>query len=275
MERFSIEHAGRIHARRVPPSSAGWEENLYRLPGDHADEWAAQRVETDFYSPLDAAAAAVLSEMVRTGKPPSTDQGRTDWTRFIVSLFHRTPQHLDATLAKLTELNAELMPEVEQKYAALRGPNDPPTFAEWEAARAPFALQNSRARSVMDMTANPSLGPLFVNMEWMVIDTSSADYDLLTSDNPVILVPIKLPDGQIALPLGPRQLFFASVQERLIKAVKAASPKEIVRSTNRLVVERAEKLVIARSLSQASFIKKHFGTCRIGSLATGFHQPER
>jgi len=274
IERFAIEHGGQIRARRLAPAAVGWEPHLYRIPGE-PDPWAAQRVETDFFSPLDAAAASVMRNMLETGGPPTTGPERSTWASFLLALLHRTPENLSATFYKLEELNADLMPEAEQRYAELRGPNDPPTFAQWEADRARHGLKRSMLRTVMDVIANPSSGPYLINLRWAVLDVSAADHKLMVSDNPVILVPLKLDGGHLALAIGPDHLFVASEHDRFMSAIKKTSPRQIARTANRLMVERANRIVIASDRSQEHFVRKYFGTCRIGSLATGLRQPPR
>lgn len=274
VERFSPGHDGEIRAKRLAPAGVGWSEDLYRIPGEE-DDWAAQKVETDFFAQIDTAAAAVMRKMCESGAPPRQGEERTAWAMFVLAFLHRTPEHLSATLAKMAELNAELMPEAEERYAELRGPGDPPTFAEWEAQRAAHAIERSTLRSIMDLISNPKAGPYIVNLEWAVVDLSDADHQLMVGDNPVILVPLKLPDGHLALPLGPDQLFVASEHRHLVRAVANAAPRRTVRLVNRLMVERATSVVIARDRTQDAFVRKHFSTCRIGSLATGLRQPKR
>jgi hypothetical protein len=274
IERFSTGHDGEIRPKRLAPAAVGWSEHLYRIAGEE-DPWEAAKVEIEFFGQIDAAAAEVMQSMRETRSPPKTGEGRTAWAMFLLAFLHRTPEHLDATLAKMVELNAELMPEAEARYAELRGADDPPTFAEWEQQRATHAIERSTLRLMMDLISNPESGPYLVNLDWAVIDVSAADHQLMVGDNPVILVPLKLADGHLAIPIGPDLLFMASEHPHLVKAVNATPPRRIVRLVNRLMVERATTLVVASDRSQEAFVSKHFGACRIGSLATGLQQPER
>lgn len=274
LERFAPEHQGSLRVRRVAPAAADWSPDFYRVPGEEESR-KAQKVETDFFAPLDGAAAKVMQRMCETRQPPSTGGERTVWAQFVLSFLHRTPEHMNATLEALVEMNAELMPEVEQRHAELRGERDPPTFAQWEAQRAEHAIARSSLRTIMDQISNPGFGTFLINLHWAVIDLSPASLTLVASDNPVILVPLKTDDGHLALPLGPRRLFMASQHRPLIDAVRRQKSERTVRTVNRLLVERAGSLVIAADRSQDAFVLKHFGTCRIGSLATGLNQPPR
>lgn len=75
--------------------------------------------------------------------------------------------------------------------------------------------------------------------------------------------------------LGPERLFVASEHAHLVRGIGKSPPRRTVRAVNRLMVERASKVVIAVDRAQELFVRKHFGTCRIGSLATGLQQPQR
>ena len=274
IERFTVEHGGKLHVRRVAPAAAGWEANLYRIPGE-ADRWAANRVETHFFGEVDREGALLLESMNAGELPPKTSEGRTRWCMFLLSFLHRTPVHMTAKLAKLRELNEELMPEVERRYDELRGPDDPPTMAEWERTRAPDAVERSALRSVMDQISNPRVGPRIVQMHWSVIDIPGADHTFMLGDNPVILVPLDLADSHIAMPIGPRRLFIASDHRHVVEALHRVSSRSVVTTVNRLEVERSTNLLIATNRTQEQFVRKYFGTCQIGSLGTGLHQPSR
>lgn len=274
IERFAVEDGAGLRCRRRSPAAVGWEKDLYRVPGE-ADEWKAQEVETKFFAPLDAAAAPIMKAMCDAGELPRTNRDRSIWMSFVMSFLHRTPEHLSATLEKLHELYADLLPEAEARYTELKGPDDPPTFAEWSERRASHAVERSMFRAVMDQIGNPRSGDYLLNMRWDVVDLGGADHSLMVGDNPVVLVPLQQPEGHIAFPVGPKRLFVASEHSRLIDGLKSTPARRMVRLANRLTVERATRFVIAADRKQESFVRKHFGTCRIGSLATGLRQPDR
>ena len=268
VERFAPGHDGKIRAKRLSPTAIGWMENLYRIPGE-TDEWEAQRVETKFFARLDDAAISVMRDMINSGKPPRTGEQRSAWASFLIAFLHRTPEHLTATFGKLKELNEELMPEAERGYAELKGPNDPTTFEEWCSDHAGDAVERSMFRTIMNLITSPKVGPYLINLAWAVIDVTRADHSLMLGDNPVILVPLGRDDGHIAIPMGPDHVFLASRHAHWVREVQRAQPGRIVRIVNRLMVERANQFVIAKDRSQEQFVQKHFGTRRIGSLATG------
>lgn len=274
VERYARGYDGSVVPKRLSPAGVGWRPNLYSIPGE-VDVWAAARIETEFFAKIDSDAASIMRRMRETSAAPSTSEDRTAWAMFVFSFFHRTPEHLRATLTKLAELNDGLMPEAESRYSELRGPEDPPTFREWKRLRAEDALERSMLRTVTDLISSPKTGPYFINLHWDVLNVAASDHELVIGDNPVILVPLKQHAGHLALPIGPSHIFVASADRQFIRDLKRTPAKVIVRHVNRLMVERATDVVIASDGKQAPFIEKHFGSCKVGSLATGLSQPAR
>jgi len=213
--------------------------------------------------------------MRETKAPAETSDDRSAWATFLLSLLHRTPEHLNATKAAVQRLNDDLMPECEARYSEIKGENDPPTFAEWERQRSPEAVEQSAINAMMHVIVSPRAGPKLINMHWMVVDLAKADHRLMTSDNPVILVPLDQPKGHIAIPLSPTLLFVATKYRSVRDGITGTAPSALVRTVNRLMVERASLYVIAASQAQDRFVRKWFGTCRVGSFAAGLTQPNR
>jgi hypothetical protein len=272
--RYAVEHGGQVRGRHKAPAGVAWERDLYQIPGE-PDNWKAAKLETEFFSRLDHIAAELMVQMRLTGRPPADEHGRSAWISFLVSLLHRTPTHMRATASKLGEMQRALMPDVERQYASIRGTADPKTFAEWEAAKAPDVVERVTLRIMMSLINTPRLGAQLINLRWTVIDLQSADYDLVLGDNPVILVPLRATSGHVACPVGPCHLFVASSRQSTLESIRKVPARRLVRQVNRLQVERADGVVIASDESQSHFIAKWFGTCRIGSIATGFKQPVR
>lgn len=264
--RFTQVHAGKIAVKRAHPAQAGFRPDLYRLPGDHADDMAAQLLEWSFFRHVDNDAARALAILV--GEAPwswATDT-RSGWSRFLLSLLHRTPRHWERILGELKRLDAETLPEVQARYAQLRGPTDPKTFDDWIAARDPAHLEKERYKMIARAIDNEELGTSINNIEWRVHDLSRANHALLTSDNAVVLVAINLPEGHVALPISPTKLFVAARHRKFhaqIETLVRTNPCRLVRGANRLTVERADEVVIAHDESQRLFVERHLGTKRI------------
>ena len=249
--------------RRVHPAQAGFQTDLYRLPGKHSDEMAAQLLEWGFFRHVDNDAARALAILHGEAPWEWAPDTRSGWSRFLLSLLHRTPRHWERVLEEYARLDAEALPEVQARYEELRQPTDPDTFDEWIALRDPVYLQKERYKMAARAIDNAELGAHINNIEWRVHDLSKADRALLTSDNAVVLVALDLAEGHLALPISPTKLFVAARQLKFhaeIAALAERHPSRLAREVNRLTVERADDIVVAHDESQRLFVERRFGT---------------
>lgn len=272
LERFRRSSDGIVRAKRLAPAGLGWHRDLYRAPGEHSDPWKAQALETDFFGPLDNAAQRCMARLNSGDLNEWTSAQRTDWAMFLLSLFHRQPEHLAATMVKLRGIYSELIPDMQIRYDELRGHGDPLLFEDWERDNRPDYLDHAAFQLLPTTIDNKKVGEFIINTQWGVIDLTGSDHPLLISDNPIIFRPLKLEMGHIAIPISPFRLFVAAEDKRLFAHLKAEGPKRIVRTANHVVVGNANTFVGAVDRSSETYIAKHFGTWRLGSVAAGFAQ---
>lgn len=97
-------------------------------------------------------------------------------------------------------------------------------------------------------------------MNWTCLDTLSTDYDLMTSDRPLITHFDKEKDELDAyvLPISPRRIFVASLDyhEKLSFFLKKR-PNESVKIMNMDIASHAEQLVFATRCGLEKFIGKY------------------
>ncbi len=89
-----------VKPKRVYPKQTGFEDRLNELAGLPED--VRQRLETQFYSPVDSAAATVLKAL-KEGQRKFNDREREAWSRFLTSLIVRNPENIRAATARLNE----------------------------------------------------------------------------------------------------------------------------------------------------------------------------
>lgn len=98
-------------------------------------------------------------------------------------------------------------------------------------------------------------------MHWHVLSTDGADYNLLTSDRPIIMTNgILRPDGHIALPIGPRKLFLAAQDIETIDKIIHRPINAIVSDSNAHVTEYAHRYVYSNDDGQIRFIENRMST---------------
>lgn len=259
LRRFSKPHQNKITTKWVSPEVSGGEDLLYT---DHAaPPEAAQSMESGFMSPLDSLASQALVALEANDPILLHDSRlRSGWSRFLMSLMMRMPDHLETLSGGLVEEWAKQMPELETTYAAQRGATDPATLTEYLDSRTPHEFRSwmfSVLRTLMD---HAHIGTLINNMRWFVrhIDGPA---QFLTSDRPIItLYEFAAEDSYIILPIGPKSAFVAVNNLATQRRIEAYDAGKWVEGLNKLIAGAAVKFVFARNDEMASLIKENFGS---------------
>lgn len=68
----------------------------------------------------------------------------------------------------------------------MRKPDEPATFAEYEALHGMQDMARVHGRLLMDLMQDPRMGRLIFGMHWGVLKFKNYKYNLLTSDRPVV-----------------------------------------------------------------------------------------
>lgn len=268
--RYSQVHNLKIVSRRVFPRQAGWQRDLYRHPGKSGDDWSAQELESETLSVVDAAAARALNTLLNDQSAIYSEETKLSWFRFMRSLLHRSPQNMRATLSKLEEIWWSPTPDVQQRYEKVRGIGFPATVEEFLTTLNPHEPRDAAYRIFSETLERDRLAEYVLSIQWLVIDCRTAEFRFLLSDNPVILAPLELPLGHFAIPLSPTKLLVASRHPAFFESIEGLSEQQLVRSANKLVVQRAYHCVIAPDLRQDVFVRRNFGVDRNGSFADAF-----
>jgi hypothetical protein len=182
---FSRRQKNVVVPRWTYPRGTGYAHDLYTIPTLPADQ---QNVfETAFAQHADSLAADSLKLMVRDSVVP-TGQPQLAWTRFIMSLWHRTPERL----AHLAEMLRKLYDEADLErfrpmYEKVRQPSDPPTLDEYLKSR-PVDAHRMAVDQLMTATLSQLVSGAIMNMRWAVTTgPEKLPYPLLTSDRPIVM----------------------------------------------------------------------------------------
>jgi hypothetical protein len=265
LQRFAKPRGSEVHVRSAYPKEVGFEQNLYAAPPGGNPSFDAER---DVFQKVDSLAAQAHARMMLLQRPTATD--RHAWSAFVMSLFHRTPEHLKSTKAMLGAIWDSDDLRTQARYEAVKAQTDPATVQEFLLMLDPHARERAAFRNILLSLQDSPLGRLLSRIPWCVLNLDKAPRSLLLSDNPIMLAPLGQPQGHIALPIGPRRLFVAAPDPDTFIAIKRMSLNVITRNSNKAVVEHATELVIASDRSQRGFVESHMGANPIGSLASGF-----
>jgi len=256
---FSRPHKD-IVSHRKHPAQTGYIERLYELPGLPPEK--AQRIEQGFMQRLDSLAATALT-MLENDNPRITreSQPRSAWSRFIMSLLMRTPSDIAALKSGVAEEWARRIPELEAKYAAKRGPNDPATLEEYLAQRSSDDVEQWAMSLLPSLIDHTKIGELLNNMRWLVRRIGSDAGEFLTSDRPIVMSwTLTERNAYLFLPISPKTVFVAVNDLETQRMIEERNPDEQVEAINRFVAGRAVKFVYARNDSVLEYVRQHMGT---------------
>jgi len=116
-----------VKPRRVHPDGTGYLRGLYTVPRN--DPRVSEFIEREFLKITDNGAACVV-QMFKLGKEIDT---RSAWSRFIISLMIRNPEYVGRVAAEVAGFFDPKSKELNEKYRAIRRPEDPETYDEYIA----------------------------------------------------------------------------------------------------------------------------------------------
>lgn len=254
--RFTKPYGNMVKPKRVFTAGAGYIEKLYAVEG--LPNEAKLDMESEFLSPVDSRAADALRCML-TGEE-FTQAQRMAWAGFLATLLFRMPDDIARLKENIFHLFEGMMPGLQRIFDAF-----PPHLREGSgrtlgAFNSKAAVARRAIESARQLMADDKVVGGLAKMEWSVFTVDDAKHDLLTSDRPVIHTnSLNHPDSHLVVPIGPRRLFVAAKERRLLRMLRQASQNELVRASNEFVVSNATVVVCGRSESQLNFIQKRMG----------------
>lgn len=228
---------GDVVVRRRHPSETGWIDKLYTLQEVAGPEQDV--IEREFFKRVDQDAADVLA-VFRRGKAQLSAKLQVGWARFVMSLIHRHPSQLERLreMAKATYLDG--IEGQAARYAELRGPEDPESFAEFRAATDEKAIAVLFAMAFQRICESERIGMKLLSMKQQIVSFRDGER-LITSDRPLLRGEgLDHPQALVMLPIGPRQLFVATNGVEAGEALKwLTNGAPAVPIVNRLVARQA------------------------------------
>lgn len=251
VERYTRPHKSVLH-ERVATKAAGFERDLYSIKDKSI------QLEDGFFKLLDQKAAIAHQKLLRGIE--LTTEDKVNWIVFIRSMMHRTPSDIMAFKSAAVDYMARLLPELERTYQSVRGSTDPETFEDYVATRKPHDDEKFAIQALPSILLNQNIIESLLEMPWIVISFPKTKSTLLISDAPVIRSNgIKISGGHLAMPIGPRSLFFVHFDDYGKKHVLSMTERQLVAACNSEVVGRARTLVVSTDQSQTRFIENRMG----------------
>jgi len=245
----------RVKTRSPHPDGTGYMRGLYAI--DDLDPNVVNAIENMFLKPSDGMAAEAMQCLLRGVPFTHPVRMRHAWTRFLLSLFIRYPEAIAQMKIKLRE-------NVEEIYRRTRQPDEPETFAEYEAKLRTNELARVHGKLMMDLMLDSKMGRMIFGMHWGVLSFSNYRRELLTSDRPIVSNQFPISANHMCLPISPTILFVACATEQAEKEFQALNAEHVMKTMNEFVVCRARTYVWGRDASQLRFVENRLG--KTGSL---------
>jgi hypothetical protein len=240
----------RVKTRSPHPDGTGYVRGLYAI--DDLDPKVVNAIEDMFLKPSDGMAAEALQCLLREVPFTHPTRMRHAWTRFLLSLLIRYPE-------AVVQMKRQLRENVEQIYHRTRQPDEPETFAEYEAKLGTNELARVHGKLMMDLMLDSKMGRLIFGMHWGVVAFTSHRHELLTSDRPVVSNEFSISANHMCLPISPTMLFVACATEQAEKEFRALDAGHVMKVMNDLVASRARTYVWGRDASQLRFVENRLG----------------
>ena len=244
-----------VVASSISPKFTGFEQGLYRLDG--YDPESENDIEKKFMAPLvDDPASRAMEALIERNQSNLTPEFRQAWTRFVMSLHVRHPGNVAQITRQARSGLRQSLLEDPRDYAAVRKNSDPPTLVEWVELNAPFILDNYGKQMLPKIITHQGTSDAIIHMRWWTIGIPGDIPDLLTCDRPVFMSH-GVHDERcfIALPLGPRIVFFATRSQATFDRVMSRDFRVVAKSINETLVSQAINSVYSSSRQHHRFVQ--------------------
>jgi len=247
-----------VKPRRTHPDGTGFIPDLYTFASLNPE--LANFLEGKFLRQADNRAAIVLRRTLKHDLD-FDEPTRCNWSRFVMTLFHRTPEGLDLIRQRLEQHLPRFVEDIRERYAELRRNIDPENVADfiskWGTAESD-EISLCVLHHVMD---SEPVGTLLNRMVWAVITFDDRHHPLLTGDRPIILYGgLSHPQGRLLIPLSPRTIFVAANDQDLIQKTNNDSQSSgLAQRINSKIARQAQKYVYAVDHTPLQFVEGRLG----------------
>lgn len=255
---FSKPH-DRVKPRRTHPDGTGYVDGLNTVEGLPPAE--ARFLEDVFFQIADDAAAQALKILLSPPPWNFTTKMRSGWSRFIMSLMVRNPELVQKYKEVAAALFKDALPRIEAEYARDRGPDDPPTYAEYAQRHGPNPAGRTIVRVIQALADNEELGRRINSMRWTVFSDTNPKFELLTSDRPMLVANgMGPPRGHLIMPISPFHVFVATNNIETENYVRTVwNNRDAIPQINDRVASQSRKYVWGTDDKQISFVSKRLG----------------
>lgn len=246
---FAIRH-GRLCINRYTPAQVAKQAYLYSLHGVSPEQ--AQVIETSVLRPIDDAAAPIHKLLLGTTSPNLTAKQREAWGRFMLSLRARTPQIIATFRDKGRQTIIDEFLRNPDEFEAIKGSLPHTSLLEVVQEFAPNLIDNFGLAKVFPQALLESdILPLFLALNWHVLDFKRERHSLLLADNPVFIYGHNDDVWLWVLPISPSRAFVAT-NRQLNKL------REPVKEVNLSAIRQSITYIYANGSEAQCFIERNW-----------------
>jgi hypothetical protein len=243
---------------RSTPKQTGFVKQLYANE-NKTDPAEKQALESGFMSWVDNNAAKAHQHLLVDSRGNMASSLIFDWTRFLMSLLHRSPDRVAYLKDEIAKYSREgLVRSTQDAYNEHRGPNDPETVDEWLSLQGDLGpdLRMILLKTLID---SPRIGTVLANMKWDVQRFPTPRFGFLTGDLPLVISDgLDNKKSFVLLAISPTDLFIAAARSETIEAFRSQTPKALETAHNDACVRQSQHIIIAADNTQRTFIAKRF-----------------
>ncbi len=250
---YSRPHS-KVVPKRVYPAGTGYVDNLYAIPQVSEDK--KHLLETKFMRQIDQKASDILQKLEVSGLGVLTSEDRLFWATFLISLRQRNPEKVAELAITSQDVMRDILNNLRDTYPSRRTADDPATFDELlQRATDSGYFERAKVLLLQDTILLPRTAHLISSFHWGIRVFEKYDHKLLTSDRPVVMTNgLGTSYGHIALPLGPRTLFFAARTTEISREI--LSRPRLDEATNNEVARQAQRYVYGTDDTQLLFVER-------------------
>lgn len=228
---------GSLHAKSVMPRAIGKQRDLYAF-STAANEAERQRLELEYFQPIDGRAAVALQKL-DAGVPGSVTD-KVGLVQFVISLMHRSPSRIKHLQA---ELSAKMI------GTADFDPNNP---------KHQTMISDHINHLLSDLISSQNVVHLIAGMKVFRIEVQSR-HKLLTGDIPLMLSQgLAHPLGFLMFPYAPNRVAIFAHDEGIARAFSSQDNDVLARALNDAVVRQAKEFVIAADDQSKRFVENRY-----------------
>jgi hypothetical protein len=247
-----------VAPRRISPGGTGYMKGLYTVSGLPSE--AAHWLEDTFLIIADGTASVALKHLLDDNVDALNGDLKSAWSRFIISLWNRTPEKIAWLKDRWEEHNTKIAPIVQARFEKSRQEGNPMTYEEYKNGPDKEAAGRLLVRVMQSVMDLKNVGQHLNNMRWSIMTVKGNPEPLLTSDRPVVKpLPLKEEDAHIIMPLSPTKLFVAANADATLRIIQSNGPRFNVVRTNNLVCRQAAKYVYGNDDGMLSYVERRLG----------------